>query len=62
MKFPGVLKKYNVEIISYTGVNKKRSGISRELIKKNHVEFPWVLVFGLGNSSGCNTIFWNFQG
>ena len=25
--------------------------------KKNHVEFaPWVLVFGLGISEGCNTI------
>ena len=24
--------------------------------------FPWVLVFGLGNSNGWNTILWNFQG
>ena len=30
--------------------------------EKNSVEFPWVLVFGLGNSNGCDTIWWNFQG
>ena len=30
--------------------------------RKGCVEFPWVLVFGLGNPNGCNTILWNFQG
>ena len=30
--------------------------------KKNHVEFPGVLVFSLGISKGCNTILENFQG
>ena len=44
------------------GVNKKRSGISRRDQKRNSVEFPWVLAFGLGNSNGCSTIWWNFQG
>ena len=30
--------------------------------RKNHVEFPWVLVFGYGTSKGCNIILQNFQG
>ena len=30
--------------------------------RKGCVEFSWVLVFGLGNPNGCNTILWNFQG
>ena len=38
-------------------VNKKRSEISRHDLEKNSVEFPWVLVFGLGNSSGCEASF-----
>ena len=29
-----------------TGVNKKRSGISKDGSRKNYVEFPWVLVLG----------------
>ena len=45
MEFPEGLKKWNVE---NPGVNKKRSGISRYDQEKNSVEFPWVLVFGLG--------------
>ena len=28
--------------------------------KKNNVEFPWFLVFGLGISEGSNKILWNF--
>ena len=30
--------------------------------RKNYVEFPGVLVFGLGISKGCNTNLHNFQG
>ena len=59
MEFPGGLKKQNLET---PGVNKKRSGISRHDQEKNSVEFPWVLVFDLGRSNGCDTIWWNFQG
>ena len=29
--------------------------------KKKNVEFPGVLVFGLGISKGSNTILWNIQ-
>ena len=54
VEFPEGLKKWNVET---PGVNKKRSGISRYDQEKNSVEFPWVLVFGLGNSSGCEASF-----
>ena len=28
-------------------------------LRKNHVEFPEVLVLGLINSEGCNTTFWS---
>ena len=39
------------------GVNKKEVEFP-EVVKKNNNngEFPWVLVFGIGNSNGCNTI------
>ena len=30
--------------------------------RKDHVEFPWVLVFHLGISKWCHTILPNFQG
>ena len=30
------------------------------LIQKNHVEFPWILFFGLGIPKGRSTILWNF--
>ena len=30
--------------------------------RKNHVKFPKVLVSGIGNSNGHNTILWKFQG
>ena len=40
---------------------KKRSGISRHDQEKNSVKFPWFLVSGLGNSNGCDIIWWNFQ-
>ena len=59
MEFPEVLRKYCLE---FPEVNKKRSRISRDYQKKSHVEFPWVLVFQLGNSSACSTILWSFQG
>ena len=55
----GGVEKKNLET---PGVNKKRSGISRHDQEKNNVEFPWVLVFDLGNSNGCDMIWWNFQG
>ena len=54
------------------GIEKIECGNSRGQLKKkwnfqgwsrkNHMEFPWVLVFCLENSNGCNTILWNFQG
>ena len=44
-KLQGVLKTWNFQ------------GWSR----KNYVQFPWVLVFGLGISKVCRTILWNFQ-
>ena len=40
----------NKEEVEFSGVIKKTSGISVGL------------VFGYGNSNGCNTIVWNFQG
>ena len=40
---------------------KKRRGTSRHDQEKNSVEFPWVLVSGLGNSNGCDIIWWKFQ-
>ena len=46
-----------MENVETPGVSKKRSGISRHDQEKNSVEFPWVLVFGLGNSSGCEASF-----
>ena len=55
----GGVEKKNLET---PGVNKKRSGISRHDQEKNNVEFPWVLVFDLGNSNGCDMIWWNFHG
>ena len=30
--------------------------------RKNHVEFPWVLIFDLGISKGCHTVLQNYQG
>ena len=46
-EFPGQLKKkWNFQ------------GQSR----KNHVEYPWVFVFGFEIPKGCNTILWNFYG
>ena len=58
MDFPGVLKKEHLEILR--GQLKKKwnfQGCSR----KTHVEFPWVLVFGLGISKGCHTILQNLE-
>ena len=54
-----------------TGVNKKRNEISWGDQKKTTWNFYGVLVFGLGNSNGCDTItaskvedhfVWTFQG
>ena len=54
------------------GIKEIACGISRGWLKmkwnfqwwkrKNNVEFPGVLVSGLGISEGSNTILWNFQG
>ena len=54
MEFPGVLK----SIWKFQGSSKKECNF--HLIKNNHVEFPWDLVFGLGIPKGCSTILWNF--
>ena len=32
------------------------------VLKKEHVEIPWVLFFDLGISKGCHTILQNFHG
>ena len=32
------------------------------VLKKEHVEIPWVLVFDLGISKGCHKILQNFHG
>ena len=34
----------------------------QRLLRKNKVEFPGVLVFGLGIFKKSNTILWNFPG
>ena len=54
MKFPGVLK----SIWKFQGSRKKECNF--HIIKKQYVEFPWVLGFGLGIRKGCSTILWNF--
>ena len=35
---------------------------SFQMLSKNNVEFPGVLVLGLKISEGCNTILWSFYG
>ena len=42
-------------------IKKKEMEFPRVTKKKNNMEFPGVLVFGLGISEGSNTILWNFQ-
>ena len=54
MEFPGVLK----SLWKFQESSKKEYNF--HLIKNNHVEFPWVLLFGLGIPKGCSTILWNF--
>ena len=53
------------------GIEERPYGNSRGQVKKvefpwvtrkNHVEFSWILVFGLEISKSCSTILWNFQG
>ena len=43
-----------------TGELKKKWNF-RQWSKKNHVEFPSVLVFRLGDPKVCHTILWNIQ-
>ena len=54
MKFPGVLK----ITWKFRGSSEKESNF--HLIKKNHVAFPWVLVFGHGIPNSCSAILLNF--
>ena len=56
MEFPGVLK----SIWKFQGSSKRVEFSPNQ--KKNHVEFPWVLVSGLEIPKGCSTILWNFLG
>ena len=52
MEFPVVLKKEHEEIPGSIKKEVEFPGV----IKKDNVEFPWVLVFGIGISKGCHTI------
>ena len=54
MEFPGVLK----SLWKFQESSKKEYNF--HLIKNNHVEFPWVLLFGLGISKGRRTLLWIF--
>ena len=54
MEFPGVLK----SLWKFQESSKKEYNF--HLIKNNHVEFPWVLLFGLGIPKGRRTLLWIF--
>ena len=46
---------------NFQGLIKNKVEFPR-VANKNNVEFPGVLVFGIGISSGSKTILWNIQG
>ena len=43
--FQGLLKKEHVEIPKFSIIKTKRTRISRGVLRKTYVEFPWVFVF-----------------
>ena len=57
MEFPGVLKKK----CGNSRCQLKKKWNFRGVQVKAHVEFPWVLVFDLRISKGCDENLLNFQ-
>ena len=59
---PKAMTQIGKEHVEIPGVNEKRSEFPGVLMKKScEFPWPWVLVFDLENSKGCQIILQNFQ-